>query len=256
MNMETAGARTYEPDAFLPSTTCENAMLLLKFYQYTGDRKYLAHIPDAVRWLEKTKLPSGQVEDGYTHPTFVEKGTNKAIFVHRKGSNVKYGYYYVDYNDKHLLAHYNGKRNIPLDELKAEYTRLSSVSVEEATKDSPLKIDQYAGADTPQQFYFQNREAFDEIANETEANIIIQSIDNQDRWMIKHAFISNPYIGDGQNQVLTDNYATTRVGDETDTSPYSDPSDQLYISTGEYIRNMNILINYIKSKKLPIGNHK
>jgi hypothetical protein len=256
MNMETAGARTYEPDAFLPSITCENAMLLLKFYQYTGDRKYLAHIPDAIRWLDKTKLPAGQVEEGYTHPTFVEKGTNKAIYVHRKGSNVKYGYYYVDYNDKHLLVHYHGKCKIQLDELKAEYNRLSSVSPEEATKGSPLKIEQYARADTPQRFYDQNREAFDGITGETEANAIIHSIDNQNRWLIKHAFISNPYIGDGQNQELTDNYATTRVGDETDTSPYPDPSDQLYISTGEYIRNMNILINYIKSVKLPIGNHK
>jgi hypothetical protein len=34
-----------------------------------------------------------------------------------------------------------------------------------------------------------------------------------------------------------------------------DPSDQLYISTGEYIRNMSVLINYIKSEKLTIGNH-
>jgi len=59
--------------------------------------------------------------------------------------------------------------------------------------------------------------------------------------------ISNPYIGDGKNQELTDKYAMTRVGDETDTSPYPDPSDNLYVSTGEYIRNMNLLISYINS---------
>jgi len=39
------------------------------------------------------------------------------------------------------------------------------------------------------------------------------------------------------------------VGDETDTSPYRDTTDQEYISTGEYIRNMHLLINYLKTKK-------
>jgi hypothetical protein len=33
----------------------------------------------------------------------------------------------------------------------------------------------------------------------------------------------------------------------TDTSPYRDPSDLKYISTGEYIRNMNLLVNFNNS---------
>ena len=41
MQMEVAGARTYEPAAYLPRTTFWNSLLLLKFYQYTGDRKYI-----------------------------------------------------------------------------------------------------------------------------------------------------------------------------------------------------------------------
>jgi hypothetical protein len=49
------------------------------------------------------------------------------------------------------------------------------------------------------------------------------------------------------NTEQTDKYATTRVGDETDTSPYLDESDQLYISTRTYIKNMRILINLIQS---------
>jgi hypothetical protein len=39
------------------------------------------------------------------------------------------------------------------------------------------------------------------------------------------------------------------VGDETDTSPFRDPSDQTYISIPEYIRNMSLLISYIRSIK-------
>lgn len=70
--------------------------------------------------------------------------------------------------------------------------------------------------------------------------------------MVKHASISHPYIGDGQKQELTDQYASVNVGDETDTSPYRDPSDQDYISTGEYVRNMNLIISYLRANKVSV----
>lgn len=253
LNMETAGARTYEPAAFLPSTTCENALLLLKFYQYTGERKFLAHVPDAIKWLEESKLPADQIEGERTHPTFVEVGTNKAIYVHRKGSNVKYGQYYIDYNDDHLLAHYYGKCRVQFDELKAEYKQLSALSPEEAVKDSPLKPGQFKGNGSPQTYFDLNRYNFPIEVSETMVREITGSLDEQNRWLSKHAMISHPYAGDGQKQEPTDEFASTNVGDETDTSPYRDPSDQEYISTGDYIRNMKMLINYIRSVKSPGG---
>jgi hypothetical protein len=249
LNMETAGARTYEPKAFLPSTTCENAMLLLKFYQYTGDRKFLVHGPDAIKWLEETCLPAEQVDGSHTHPTFVEIGTNKAIYVHRKGSNVKFGSYYVDYNDKHLLSHYGGKCRVQLDELKAEYKRLAVLLPEEVTKYSPLKSEQFKGEGSPQSYYDLNRNNFPMRVSETMVKEIIGSLDAQNRWLSPHASVSHPYIGDGQRQEPTDEFASTNVGDETDTSPYRDTSDQLYLSTGDYIRNMKMLINFIRASK-------
>ena len=55
--------------------------------------------------LKESTLPEDQTGGGrYTHSTFVEMGTNKPVYVHRKGSNVKYGKYYVDYNDQKLLV--------------------------------------------------------------------------------------------------------------------------------------------------------
>jgi PelA/Pel-15E family pectate lyase len=245
-NMQTAGARTYEPTAFMPSATYANAMLLLKFYQYTGDRKFLARVPDAIRWLEENKLPDNQTEEGRTHPTFIDVHSHKPVYVHRRGSNVIYGEYYVDENDQKLLSHYGGKTRISIDAIKNELQRVSSLSVEEATKDSPLIVAQFDGDTTPQVFYDLNR-SMQRMSpvNEETVKGIIDALDEQNRWLTKHASTSNPYIGDGQKQELTDAYASTSVGDETDTSPFRDPSDQLYISTGSYIRNMNILINYI-----------
>jgi hypothetical protein len=64
--------------------------------------------------------------------------------------------------------------------------------------------------------------------------------------------ISNPYIGDGKDTVATDQYASTYVGDKTDTSPFRDLTDQSYISTSAYIRNMYMLINYLKTSSKSI----
>jgi hypothetical protein len=105
MEMQVAGARTYEPAAYLPRTTLSNSLILLKFYQYTGDRKYLSRIPDAIKWLDKVRLPANMTENGkYNYPLFVEPGSDKPIFVHRKGSNVIHGYYYTDSIDTKLLG--------------------------------------------------------------------------------------------------------------------------------------------------------
>ena len=138
--VQVAGARTYEPAAYLPRTTFGNAMLLFKFYQYTGNRKYLDAVPAAIKWLEKVRLPADKTVNGrYTHSLFVETATDKPIYVHRKGSNVKYGFYYVDTIDTKLLGHMQGKSYINIRGLKEEYARLCALSAEDALKGSPLQ---------------------------------------------------------------------------------------------------------------------
>lgn len=247
MEFEASSARTYEPTAFLPSATFENALLLLKFYQFTGDKRFLNGVPAAINWLEKTRLPDDKVEGNGSHPTFVDPKTQEAIYVHRKGSNVIYGYYYTDKNDQNLLAHYYGKSRVNIKMLKDEYDRVASLSHEEVTKDSPLKIGAFSEKETtPQRFYDLNRFRFNYVPTEAQVAEIIQSLDNENRWLQKHAYISHPYIGDGVKQEATDEYVCTRVGDETDTSPYPDPSAQEYISTRTYIRNLNMLIRYLE----------
>jgi hypothetical protein len=253
MKMEVAGARTYEPTAYLPRTTLTNALILLKFYQYTGDRKFLAHVPGAIKWLEKVKLPPPMTQNGrYTHPLFVNPANDKPIFVHRKGSNVTYGHYYTDTADAKLLSHMQAKGNLNIQYLKDEYTRVSALSPGEATKDSPLIPGKFEGTGTPQSFYHLSRVDFFEFespVSEARVKDIITALDSENRWLVKHVMISNPYIGDGQAKEQTDEYASTNAGDKTDTSPYRDVSDQEYISTPAYIRNMHMLINYLKSIK-------
>jgi PelA/Pel-15E family pectate lyase len=251
MQMQPAGARTYEPAALLPRTSYTNALLLLRFYQCTGDRKFLSRVPDAIQWLEQTRLPQSMTENGrYTHPQFIDATTGQAVFVHRKGSNVNYGYYYVDSSDKNLLRHYGGKTVVDIEKLKEEYKRISALSPEEATKDSPLKPSAFSGVGTPQTFYTLKRDYYP-FLDSMKLNVedIIHALDNQNRWLVKHAMISNAYTRDGEKKEAIDDYSFTYVGDETDTSPFRDPADQLYISTAQYIRNMHVLMNNIQQSK-------
>jgi PelA/Pel-15E family pectate lyase len=248
MELEPAGARTYEPKAYSTDITFENAFILLRFYQYTGDPKFLEAAEKALQWLEEVKLADDKTENGiHSHASYIDIETNQPIYVHRKGTNVKYGKYYHDQNDQNLLGHSRGKRSLNLTSLRAEYERMTALSFEDLTRDSPIMPGRFTGKLTPQKYYDLNLFSEDMVPNQREVSNIIGSLDIQSRWMEKNVRISHPFIGDGQNTEQTDQFASTRVGDETDTSPFDDTSDQLYISTGEYIRKMRLLINYLVS---------
>lgn len=247
LDMKVAGARTYEPAALLPSTTFANALLLLRFYQLTGEKKYLDAVPKAIAWLEKTKLPPGKFDGFRTHPTFVESGTDKPIYVHRKGSNVNFGTYYVDNNDSLHLIHYPGKSRVQLDLLKKEYEKFRSMSLSEVTNGSSLLQKHDWHKLSPK--FVEGLARYDLLKQPVEEDIalVVNALDKKGRWLTPHASISHSYIGDGQKKEQTNEFASTMVGDETDTSPFKDPSETLYISTGEYIKNMRLLISFLNS---------
>ncbi|MEX2404435.1 MAG: pectate lyase, partial [Balneolales bacterium] len=254
MDLKPAQARTFEPVALAPSYTLNNAMHLIRFYEWTGDRKFIAPIPDILNWLENARLPKEQTENGtYTHPTWVEIGTGKPLYAHRRGSNRLYGEYYMDYSDEKVITHYGQKSNLDnrIKTLRKEYERVNALSPKEATVNSPLKPSRFEGDgsdSTPQNYYYLNRTSFDEIPGDSEVREIINGLDEQHRWLVKHARTSQPFIGleDAQEE-LTDEYCCAHPGDITDTTPFNDPTDQNYISTREYITNMNLLMNYISN---------
>lgn len=237
MELKPTYARSYEPAALMPGFTYTNSILLLKYYQLTGDSKFLARIPDAIKWLESTVLPPDKSEGGTrTHATFIEIGTNKGLYAHRKGNGVSEGHYWVDYDDKNLLAHYGGKANINIQHLKDEYKRVSSLAADEAVKNSPLKVSKVEGLPQKQ---FLIGSAIGTIPNESLINSVIKSLD-QDRWLVKHIQISRPYSISADGKEMN----TAKLSDENGKG-IVDASEQHYISTREYEKNMSLLIKYL-----------
>lgn len=232
LDFKPAGARTYEPKALVTHTTATNIERLISFYRLTGEPKFLARIPEALDWLERTRLPADVAPDGRTHPTFIEIGTDKPLYVHRSGSNVVNGRYYVDYDPASTLGHYSAFRRVDLARLRSLHQEARALPPADAARNSPLTTD---GAGVPLPRFFTIESATGD------ARAIVGSLNAQGYWSAPLGYNSHPYKGPGSKDPAPGNFAQTHVGDETDTSPFPDPT-LLGISTSTYIRNMGALI--------------
>jgi hypothetical protein len=251
-DLKPAGARTYEPKAFTTHTTAQNLTSLMDFYELTGEAKYLARIPEALDWLAAVKLPDSVMPGKPRWPTFIEVGTNQPLYVHRRGSNVINGEYYVDRNPEHTVVHYSSFRSVPVDALRKRYDKLKATAPAEASRNSPLK-----GGRKPLPKYFTTGDisvsdlnvnvlkASPGAVSADAATKVISALNKDGWWPTELKAMSHPYIGDGSKTAAPGDYSETRVGDMTDTSPYVDEHPQIGISTGAFIENMATLIRFV-----------
>jgi PelA/Pel-15E family pectate lyase len=240
LDLKPAAARTYEPAALHTAATGSNVDQLMNFYRMTGETRFLARIPEALAWLESVRLP--QPRNGRSFPTFVELGTNRAIYVHRRGSNVVNGEYYWDYSPEATLGHYSGFRNVDVPRLRRDYEALLKASPAELAKISPL----LAADPKPLPAYFVTggMTGSDLNAGSPDASPaqLIRSLNAQGWWPTPLSATSNRYRGNGPREIQPGDYRTTHVGDATDTSPYTTKTPVTGISTSAYIANMAKLI--------------
>jgi hypothetical protein len=267
-----AGARTYEPRSLATHTTQTNIQQLFNYFTLTGDRKYLENIPKAIAWLKSCPLPANAVQlnpllSGRTHPTFIELETNDALYVHRYGSNIHNGAYYVDKSILNTPSHYSAGRPIDIAGLEKRYNELNGMStaaVADMVARSPLNVK------TPVALpkYFSIREVdFPDLfvgakmttpnVPESEVNQLITDLGTKNYWTSPVPEIVNPYRGDGPKTPYTGTaYRSKHVGDIYDTSPY--PADNppevapyvkkdkpQFIVTADWIRRMGRLIAHI-----------
>jgi hypothetical protein len=205
-------------------------------------------VPEALDWLDRVKLPPSLAVDGRTHPTFVELGSDRAIYVHRRGSNVVNGEYYVDHDPTRTLAHYGGFQRIDVAALRREYDAVKAIPPAEVTRDSPLT----PGAGLrPLPKYFVAVEAgrAEQGGSLAErAARAVATLGAEGYWLAPLGYNSHPYKGDGPRTPPPGDFATTHVGDDSDTSPFPDP-DLKGISTAAYLRNVAALIAYLEQAR-------
>lgn len=257
LDVRPAGARSYEPQSLATHTTATNIGHMITFYELTGDAKFLARLPEALDWLQALRLPNAP-NDGDPRilvPTFIELGTNKPLYVHRRGSNVVNGEYYVDYDSRRTLGHYSATRRIDIAGLRKRYEEAKAKSPQELAQQSPL----FPGAGVTElpRLFATIYEPVPEGNIETLAAASLGSLNAEGYWPAPLRMTSHPYRGphrengrhNGSKQLAKGDFATTQVGDESDTSPFPDPNPPLGISTAEYMKHMNVLIRWLETAR-------
>jgi hypothetical protein len=248
LDLKPAAARTYEPLSLATHTTASNIGHLITFYQLTADTRFLARVPEAIDWLEKVKLPKPDA-GGRTHPTFIELQTNRALYVHRRGSNVANGEYYVDYDPRQPIGHYSSTRRIDTAGLRKRYEEARKAEPRALLQNSPLTPG--AGALELPRFFAQRYAEPAPSAPGEQLRASVSGLNASGYWPAPLPQTSHPYKGEPKKGEVAGNYAGTHVGDEFDTSPFTDTARTPSISTAEYLRNMNILIQALAQERRP-----
>ena len=245
LDLQPAGARTYEPRALSPHTTAAALSKMMDFYELTGDRAFLARIPEGLDWLRAVEAPVEAHRNGLNYFRYVEPGTNRFIAVHRRGSNAQNGEFYSDYD----MTGEHAEKRVDVGRLRRRYDALAALSPEAATARSAL----LGRGPTLLPRYLVTREVGGSDLNVTaargralQAAELVEALNDEGYWPQELRTTSHPYRGPGPGEPPPGFVDRGQVGDEWDTSPFTLPSGPMGISTGTYINNMSRLIGYLR----------
>ena len=239
LDLKPAGARTYEPEALYPRAAYACVEDLMDYYEYSGDRVYLSRVPDAIAYIQRLALPE-EVAALYPRtlgpgekvfPSFVELGTNKPLYVHRRGSNSVSGEFYASYDPEGQWMPTFSMRALNPGLLWARFSKL--MVTEEVEK--PLRDP------APVCFFRSSKQIEDERVKS-----LLGELEKRPYWEGIFAG-SQPCAGDPPGEPLPGDYCSTQVGDRYDTSPYRGGESVKGICTSVYIENMSLLIGWLES---------
>jgi hypothetical protein len=109
LQMQPAWARKFEPASVTGGESQGILLTLIEIYRRTGDKKYLAPIPDALEYLKKSQLEGGRLA------RFYELQTNRPLYFTKE--------YVLTYDDSDLPTHYAFKVGARLDNIERDYRR-------------------------------------------------------------------------------------------------------------------------------------
>jgi hypothetical protein len=242
-----AWGRTYEPAAVSPHVTAVAIERMLDFYRLTGDRSFLARLDEALDWLARMEAPAAAHHEGRNYFRYVEPGSNRFIAVHRRGSNAQNGEYYVDYD---MTG--RGEKSIDLARLRRRVEQVVALTPDEAVRQSalmgrgPSLLPDYV-ITRPQGGSDLNLTA--SRPGMTPVTSLIEGLNAEGYWPVELRTTSHAYRGDGPAEPPPGFVDRGQVGDEWDTSPFTQASGPMGISTGAYINNMARLIAWVREAK-------
>ncbi|PZO55662.1 MAG: pectate lyase [Alphaproteobacteria bacterium] len=250
------GARSYEPLSLATHTTAGNIAQMLDFYEWTGERRFIERIPEALAWLDALRLRDDQVQvPGRHHPTFIEFETNRARINHRRGSNSGSGEYYWDYDVRRPITHYSQWRALNVDALRQRYESLAGADLDALLARSPLnpqrnfRLPRLFTTDTIDVSDLNSAVGAGSVERPSTERVIelINSLNEEGYWPTPLSATSNPYIGEPSATPSPGDFAQTLVGDAFDTSPYVTQTPVTGISTAAFIQNMSSLLLSVDS---------
>lgn len=247
-DLKPAHGRSYEPRSVNTGTTVAMIRLLMNYYRLTGDTRFLSGIPNAIDFLESVKIPAEDAvkwrrqprnADEFLVPRFVHPETGKPQYVHRKGSNVVNGTYYIDQNIENTIAHYSSVYTVNPSALRRSLEEVKKIPMEELVANSPFAQNDLVALD---KYYTRSRG----VGNEKMIKELIAALNEDGYWPSPLKNMSNVYkpCKDEPASESTD-YVTTMVGDEYDTSCYYATEEIPCISVGLYIQNMIQLARFL-----------
>ena len=108
--MHPAWARRFEPPAVTGGESQGVMRVLMQLYRHTGFKKYLEPIPAALEYLDKSRLPNGQLA------RFYELKSNRPLYFTKQ--------YELTYSDADMPTHYGFKTGNGLNRLRSQYEEL------------------------------------------------------------------------------------------------------------------------------------
>jgi hypothetical protein len=250
-DLKPAAARTYEPKGLATHTTSAAIGHMLTYYTYTGDKQYLARLPEAFDWLDAVVLPANTPGARGSHPTFIEVGTNLPLYIHRTGSNAVSGHYFVDHDPQNTVGHYNSIRTVNTAQLRQRYQQVAAQTPDQVLLSSPLRPDapsvalpRFTSGGFGGGFGRGFGRGGPAAGNDARILQLINSLNVAGYWSSTLRSTSNPYKGDPPKDPTPGNFVQSNVGDQWDTSPYSGNAG-LGISMDTYIANMSTLIRFV-----------
>ncbi len=134
--------------------------------------------------------------------------------MHREGSNVFNGRYFVDKNPKGTIVHYSSFRNIDVAGLRKQYEAARKHAAGGGGQDLAAEARRRQGA---------AGEVLHASGPTAMPRRSIADLNAQGYWLAPLGNNSHPYKADGSKAPQPGDFSQTYVGDETDTSPFPDP---------------------------------